>query len=212
MCKGCTCIGVAPFSFLSHRPPEGSLSQQQRLSRSIARSRTRRQHSVQLHIAPARPMRRESAQTPRTMKRRGAGVSIDGGHFDTPGALWYFLAREKVHLAQMITSSRGLHLNTGCSLFICLLAVMLHLLSRSRERSKEGQRGCQNCAHGLSPPLDSPRPHIAVFARSCTPLMGLAGAYRYLYIHLFVGAAGPCTASRRGRNCTFPCGSTWYSS
>ena len=105
----------------------------------------------------------------------------------------------------MITSSRGLHLNTVCSLFICLLAFVLHLLSRSRERSKEGQRGQPNSIHGRLPPLDSPRPLNLVFTRSCTPFMGLAGAYRYLYFHLFVGAAGPCMAARRARNCTLPC-------
>ena len=37
-------------------------------------------------------------------------------------------------------------------------------------------------------PLDSPRPHIVVFRWSCTPRMGLAGAYHFLTFPLFVGA------------------------
>ena len=55
-------------------------------------------------------------------------------------------------------------------------------------------------------PLDSPRPHIVVFRWSCTPHMGLAGAYHFLTFPLFVGAPLPCTASRRGRNYPFLCG------
>ena len=49
--------------------------------------------------------------------------------------------------------------------------------------------GQPSCVHGRLPPLDSPPPPNLVFARSCPPHMGLAGAIRSLTSPLFVGAA-----------------------
>ena len=83
--------------------------------------------------------------------------------------------------------------------FICSSPFALPLLSRSRERSKEGQRGPHNFNLSIRPPLDSPRTHNAGSVQSCLPHMGLAGAYRSSMIPLLVGAPLPCTASRRCR-------------
>ena len=88
-----------------------------------------------------------------------------------------------------------------------LLVVEAVLLSRSRERSKEGQRGCQTSTWGLPPPLDSPRTHNAIFIWSGRSHRSLAGAYRNLVFLMFVGAPLPCTASRRCRDFVCLCSS-----
>ncbi len=81
--------------------------QTQATRRRSGERRTDQHRSVQPRCAPARPLRRKSAQTPRAMRRRGSGAAIDGGKFAAPGALWYFLAREKVHAARMATGVYG---------------------------------------------------------------------------------------------------------
>ena len=52
---------------------------------------------MELRYAPARPLRRRIASTPRTMRRRGSGAAIGGGKFDAPAVLWSFLTEEKGH-------------------------------------------------------------------------------------------------------------------
>ena len=52
---------------------------------------------MELQYAPARPLRRRIASTPRTMRRRGSGAAIGGGKFDAPAVLWSFLTEEKGH-------------------------------------------------------------------------------------------------------------------
>ena len=54
---------------------------------------------MELRYAPARPLRRRIASTPRTMRRRGSGAAIGGGKFDAPAVLWSFLTEEKGHCA-----------------------------------------------------------------------------------------------------------------
>jgi len=83
--------------------------------------------------------------------------------------------------------------------FVCGPLCLFFFLNPEKE-AKRARGGAISCSRCIAPPLDSPRPHHLDFARSRLPHMGLAGAYRYLTFSLRVGAALPCTASRRGRD------------
>ncbi len=81
-----------------------------------------------------------------------------------------------------------------CCLVLCELSFVMPLLSRSRERSKEGQRGCRISHHRPSPPLDSPRLSMLAVACSCTPAQRPRGGVPLLVLSF----AGRCAAPLYG--------------
>ena len=104
---------TAPQKHIPHKSPRSPT----RAARPEASGAPTNKEKYKSRPAPARRMWGVQVWPRSTMWGRGSGVAIHGQNFATPGALWYFLAREKVRLTRK-TINKGKDEGTASSVFL----------------------------------------------------------------------------------------------